>query len=638
MSGFKLGGGLLLAFALGVVVAQYEILLSASGIGTSGDSGEGTFLASGAPRDTRAMLAVEEERLRDVTAALKESLRREDELRERLEGVGLPSLGSGADQSARRRAADLVPEAVPHQTTGTKQPPPSKLPLPLVPPGGPSLEPHETPAEPTEWKPRPGTAADKLRLALEKYPRVREPLNAVSGRTADGMPGKRPSWERRKFASPVIEYVVRELTTRMKDESLAMLFANCFPNTLDTTVYSFSSSAPDAFVITGDIPAQWLRDSTNQVLPYIPFAGDDPRLGRLLCGLVRRQGRDVNHDPYANAFVFGTTGGGHATDKRKPAMTPHVFEGKYELDSLCALLKLSHRYWKHTGDLECFDDGSWRRAVSLAMDTIEEQMKGTDEEGDRPAYTFFRHARALPFDGRGAPGRRTGMSKCGFRPSDDSITYPFLVPANAMAVVELRHAAEILERMGDAEAVRMAQRARAMADVIDEGIRKHGTVIDPMGRPRLAYEVDGMGHVNSMDDANIPSLLSLPYLGYAPRDNLVYVATREFVLSKRNKWYMEGYGGHPGGTKLEGVGGPHIGPGAVWPMSMVIRGLTSTDEDEIRRVLGQIKASSALRGLLNESVRVGNAKQFTRGWFAWVNTLFGELVLELAVERPELLF
>jgi len=435
--------------------------------------------------------------------------------------------------------------------------------------------------------------------------------------------------DQRKFSSPAIEAVIIGISSRMRDQDLANLFVNCYPNTLDTTVSHRNASIPDTFIITGDIDAQWLRDSTNQVLPYIPYAPEDPALQNLICGLIQRQSRDILHDSYANAFNYEEEGGDHQSDIRKPNMTLHVFEGKYELDSLAAAMKLSYAYYNYTHDVSCFDS-TWLDAQEAIIQTITDQQKSSEEEGDNYPYRFQRLTTVatdtLMLGGRGPMAARTGMSKCAFRGSDDAVSLPFLVPSNAMTVVELRHLATILTALGEP----LATAALELADEIDGGIQQF-VITQTSAGPTLAYEVDGFGSMVLMDDANIPSLLSLPYLGYLEKSNALYTATRKFVLSASNPFFFTGSAG-------EGIGGPHVGMGYIWPMSIIMRALTSDDDAEITQCLEDLKESSVGTGFLHESFWKDDVTQFTRTWFAWCNSLFGELILTLARERPHLIF
>lgn len=199
------------------------------------------------------------------------------------------------------------------------------------------------------------------------------------------MPSVRPAPSERKFRSAAVDSLIANFTSRMLDHDLATMFENCYPNTLDTTVYSYtpasSTRPPSSFIITGDIPAQWFRDSTNQVLPYVHLAPMDTHLSDLICGLIHRHASDVTHDPFANAFNFNASGAGHQDDTRFPPMTPEVFEGKYELDSLAAVMKLANRYYNVTQDSSCFlEDTNWTNAIKIILQTI------TDMQGRKNTH------------------------------------------------------------------------------------------------------------------------------------------------------------------------------------------------------------------------------------------------------------
>ena len=445
------------------------------------------------------------------------------------------------------------------------------------------------------------------------------------------MTSHRPLPAQRRFTSPAIEAAIGEVGGRIADPALRTVFANCLPNTLDTTVRTGVDveSRTDTFVITGDIDAMWLRDSTAQVWPYLPFARQDPALQRLLLGVVNRQTACVLIDPYANAFNDGPTGGHWQSDHT--AMRPELHERKYELDSLCAVIRLACGYHAATGDTSPFD-ARWRAAMTLAVATIRAQQAGADEEGDAPPYVFQRTTASatdtLPLGGRGHPARRCGLSKSHFRPSDDAASLPFPIAANAMAVVMLRALATLCrDHLG---LVVLAAEATAVASDIDAAIRSHGVVRHPVHGDIFAFEVDGFGSAYCMDDANVPSLLSLPYLGWCGADDPLYRRTRAFILSTDNPYFAAGKAG-------AGVGGPHVGRGWIWPLAITMQALTSTDEAEIRTCLRTLVASTAGTGFMHETFWKDDAARFTRPWFAWANTLFGELVLTLDRQRPEVL-
>mmetsp|Transcript_27982 Transcript_27982/g.54403 ORF Transcript_27982/g.54403 Transcript_27982/m.54403 type:complete len:438 (+) Transcript_27982:1-1314(+) len=437
------------------------------------------------------------------------------------------------------------------------------------------------------------------------------------------------------------------MTDKMKDKELACLFANCFPNTLDTTV--LYAKPGDAFIITGDIPAMWLRDSTNQILPYARYLNQSEELTKLFAGLIYRQASQIVSDPFANAHnIDGLTGPsphtGDATTyptfgpSRTDAMKPGIFERKYELDSLCAFLKLSRTFYEKTdGSLtQPFLSDTWQAAVTKVLQVFEDMQTSTADDVARPGGAIYQFQRTTsePTDtlshGVGNPGMYTGMIRSMFRPSDDATTFPFLVPANAMAVVELRAVAKIL-RSDAVNATALASRAEKIASEADKGISEHAVMLHRVAGEVYAYEVDGYGNAYFADDANVPSLLSLPYLGYVAADDALYNRTRELVLSPANPWFFKGVAG-------SGIGGPHIGLNMIWPMSIIMRALTSQDDGEIRQCLELLKATSAGTGLMHESFNKDDVGSFTRPWFAWANSLFGELILKIAEERPSLLF
>lgn len=437
---------------------------------------------------------------------------------------------------------------------------------------------------------------------------------------------RRPPLNSRRFVSQAVERSIQKVSATIRDPELAWLFSNCLPNTLDTTVtFGFDGDGkPDTFVITGDIDAMWLRDSTNQVWSYLSLLGHDLELKTLVVGLIHRQAGCVRLDSYANAFFRDDTleseWKGDFTEMR-----PGVHERKYELDSLCAFFRLSRGYWDATNDSSCFDT-SWLSAVETALNTIELEQAGSDE--DVSPYTFQRVSVGCPARYPVVPSKRCGLSKSPFRPSDDLSVFPFLVPANAMAVVCLRQLAEMLTELNFS--VPLAGKAASLAESIDYGLRHHAIVNHPVHGEILAYEIDGFGGHYFMDDANVPSLLSLPYLGYCTKDDPLYRRTRAFVLSQDNPFYAEGTAGR-------GIGGPHVGQGWIWPMSIIMQALTSDSNEEIAECLRLLKSTHAGTGFIHETFWKDDDTRFTRPWFAWANTLFGELILHLYRERPYLL-
>lgn len=433
----------------------------------------------------------------------------------------------------------------------------------------------------------------------------------------------RPPAELRKFHSPAVEAEIERVQALLKCDKLAWMFGNCFPNTLDTTVGHRigADGLPDTFVITGDIPAMWLRDSSAQVWPYLTLMAADEGLRSMVEGLIRRQLRCILSDPYANAFNDGPDPDGQwmadLTD-----MKPELHERKWEIDSLCYPLRLAWAYWKLTGDSSVFDS-TWVDAVRLILATFTEQQR---KDGRGP-YSFRRVTdRALDsqiLDGYGAPASGCGLIVSSFRPSDDATLLPYLVPSNFFAVSVLRKAAEILDAVNGEHA--LAADCRTLAAEVEEALRAHAVVRHPEFGEVYAYEVDGFGSCLLMDDANVPSLLSLPYISDVAADDPVYLNTRRMVWSRSNPYFCSG-------SAAEGIGGPHVGVGMAWPMSIMMRAFTTSDDAELRECMAMLLATDAGTGFIHESFDVDDPARFTRPWFAWQNTLFGELVLKIIAD------
>ena len=205
------------------------------------------------------------------------------------------------------------------------------------------------------------------------------------------------------------------------------------------------------------------------------------------------------------------------------------------------------------------------------------------------------------------------------------------IPGNAMACTELTHITELLQQVNkegtDLQSV--AEGTKALAESLCAAMGDVITSSPSLPQRSLPYEVDGYGSHYSMDDANIPSLLSLPFLGYMSTDHPVYHNTRDYVLSSRNPFYFSGSAG-------EGVGGPHVGYNYAWPMAIVMRAMTSDSDDEITSCLELLLKSAFETGLMHEAFNVNDVNDYTRSWFAWANGLFGELVLQLIYTKPYL--
>jgi meiotically up-regulated gene 157 (Mug157) protein len=436
---------------------------------------------------------------------------------------------------------------------------------------------------------------------------------------------KRPALKDRKFVSKAVEAKIAEVKSAIKDKELAWMFENCYPNTLDTTVeLGVRGGKPDSFIITGDIEALWLRDSTAQVTPYLSLVKEDKDLQNLIKGLIHRQAYSVLLDPYANAFNKGLEIG---TPSDKPLNKPGVWERKWEVDSLCYVLRLSYQYWQATGDASAFDD-EWQSAMRLIVKTFKTEQLKTGKSD----YYLLRQTDnmidAPPFYGTGSPTKACGLIRSAFRPSDDSTMFQFLIPSNAFAVVSLRHLAELLKnalKIND-----FAKECEDLASEIEQAINKYALIEHETFGRIYAFEIDGFGNRLFMDDANAPNLMSLPYLGFTKTDDQTYQNTRKFILSDNNPYFKRG-------KFASAVGSPHTGKTNVWPLALIMQAMTANGDAEIKTCLSMLKNTHAGTGFMHESFNPDNPPEFTRKWFAWANTIFGELVLKIYNERKSLL-
>ncbi|AEB06644.1 Uncharacterized conserved protein UCP028846 [Coriobacterium glomerans PW2] len=391
------------------------------------------------------------------------------------------------------------------------------------------------------------------------------------------------------------------------------MFRDLLPDALERAV----TLLPDGtcFVATGDLPAMWLRDATFQVLPYVYLADEIPALAELARRVLRRELRFVRLDPYANAFNETPSGAHWSDDETDVEVNPQVWERKFEIDTLCAPLLLALRLIDRTGDTSILDDEFWA-TFDVILSTFE-----TEQRHDSSPY-FFRRAGCaendtLPCDGRGTPVERTGMIWNGFRPSDNRCELGYHVPANMFASSVL---GALLPLIGESNH-ELARRASTMIAEIEHGIEAHAVLSLPNGRIGFAYEVDGLGGARFMDDANTPSLLSLPYLGAIDAESSLWQATKSFVLSAENPYFYRG-------RALSGIGSEHTPKRYVWPIALAMEGLVSRDPSVKADRLERICATSAQTGQCHEGVHADDPTRFTRTWFSWANMTYCQLALD----------
>ncbi|HTD94426.1 MAG TPA: glycoside hydrolase family 125 protein, partial [Chitinophagaceae bacterium] len=361
----------------------------------------------------------------------------------------------------------------------------------------------------------------------------------------------------------------------------------------------------------------WLRDSTAQVWPYLTLSKNDKPLQQLIAGVINRQVQNILLDPYANAFYKDKTKEGE-WKKDHTDMKPGLHERKWEIDSLCYPIRLAHGYWKTTGDTSIFD-AQWKEAAHSILKTFKEQQRKKDKGPYKFERTTSWATDGVPLGGYGYPVKPVGLICSMFRPSDDATIFPFLIPSNYFAVASLQQMAIIANSVYKDAA--LANESTQLANEVSQALRQYAAIDHKTLGRILAYEVNGFGSYNLMDDANVPSLLSLPYLNAMKNDDPLYLNTRKLILSDQNPFFFKGKAG-------EGVGGPHAGTDMIWPLSIVMRGLTSKSDTEIRHCIAMLKATHGGTGFMHESFHKDDAKNFTRKWFAWANTIFGELIWE----------
>lgn len=408
-----------------------------------------------------------------------------------------------------------------------------------------------------------------------------------------------------------------------RHQAWAQVFQEAFANTLLTTVNRQEDGT--TFLLTGDIPAMWLRDSAAQVRPYLVIARDDDDLADMISGLVKRQFRYILIDPYANAFNETPSGASWDKGDQSDFSSPWLWERKYEVDSLCYPIQLAWLLYRNTGRTDQFNR-EFREGANRILDVFE-----LEQDHERSPYFFIRDTdmptNTLAHSGRGNPVAPTGMTWSGFRPSDDSCTYNYLVPSNMFAAVVLSY----LERIcrGPLDDTDLAVRAGGLGAAIRQGVSRYGVTTNTRGRKVYAYEVDGLGGVGLMDDSNIPNLISAPYLGYCSLDDPIYQETRRTLLSPENPYYYEG-------SRARGIGSSHTPTNYVWPIALAMEGITAGSRAEKERILDTLVDTDDGTHLMHEGFDVNEPSHYTRPWFSWANMMFCELAMDyfgIRVER-----
>ncbi|KAK4086100.1 hypothetical protein PCL_06851 [Purpureocillium lilacinum] len=452
------------------------------------------------------------------------------------------------------------------------------------------------------------------------------------------LPFMRPSPECRTFNSSAVEKVIQDIKGRLRDPDLARLFENAFPSTLDTTVKYFDPKSNLAFIVTGDITAQWLRDTGNQFAHLYKLLPLDKDLQALVKAIINTEARYISKYPYCGAFQpppesgLKPTVNDYALKVRvNPPVDNHtVFECKYELDSLAGFLKISRSYYANTKDASFIND-NWLAALDQITNVLRNQSQSTwSNDFEFTSYYNWTGLTGslsppVPNGGNGEPKQANGLVACSHRPSDDLCVFNYITSDNAMMAVELGHVSDMLKTLKkeDALSSKLARYSAIIRNAVWQNTQTPNGI--------FAYETNGFGGQYVMDDANVPSLVSLPYLGFLPRNDSTYIKTKKAMFSRANPYFAIGQG-------FSGIGGPHADATHPWPMSQISGIYGTDDDDEIKSRLALILENTSGLGLIHESVNIYNASEFTRPWFAWANSYFGEMILDLAERKPGLIF
>ena len=447
---------------------------------------------------------------------------------------------------------------------------------------------------------------------------------------------------KRTFHSEIIENYIISLSSKFKDKNLQNIFTNCYLNTLDTTI-DFDPLNNDTFIITGDIKAMWLRDSSFQIFPYLKFCTKDENLNKMILGLFNRQLNCIKIDPYANAFNKDDSKSSiwknditykkNSEGKFINAMNNFLWERKYELDSLLIPIYTMCLYINYTQNFSILNE-KFFECLNIILNLIEKEKRGTDDEDKEngPEY-FFQRKIEEPFDslhlGRGNPSKSNDLIKSSFRNSDDCTLFSYNIPENAFLVVTFKKLIEILEKFKPK--FEKINKLKEISNKIYKSIFLNGVFKDENNNNFFAFEIDGFGNYYFMDEAGYPNLISLPFFGFLSNEDEIYKTTRKKILSSRNPYYIKGKFG-------DGLSSSHGNRKYIWTLFTIMRGLTSNDKNEVEECLNLLVNSAVKTGFMHESFDVDDVDKFTREWFCWANSFFGVFV-EFVVEKfPDVVF
>jgi meiotically up-regulated gene 157 (Mug157) protein len=334
----------------------------------------------------------------------------------------------------------------------------------------------------------------------------------------------------------------------------------------------------------------------------------------LLEGALRSQAKYIAIDPYANAYGEDYRGPEKREfDDDRLLRGGYVRTANYEMDDGAYFLRFLKTYMEAVPGSTLLKEPQIHEAVTILLNLYQLEQNHNNSRYEYPTRPPWE----LPHGPRGSPVGYTGMVWNAFRPSDDAHTYGYHIPGNLFLATYLSFVSKTAREVWRDD--QLGKEADKLQKDILNGVEKYG-VTEVEGKKIYCYETDGLGNCNLMDDANVPSLLSIPYLdpSGAHYDSEIYKHTREFILSKQNPWFFEG-------TEARGIGSPHTGEHRIWPMSLIMEAFT-TDSKQQRTALINTLIRTSKQDLLHESFHMNDHMEITRDWFAWPNALFAELV------------
>ncbi|POW14904.1 hypothetical protein PSTT_02508 [Puccinia striiformis] len=502
------------------------------------------------------------------------------------------------------------------------------------------------------------TLADPDQLLDYRYP------SSLHDTPVIPVPNRRPSPLCRTFNSTSLELLISTFNGRFKDERLARLFENSISQTLDNTIRWFSTdkNITETYIISGDITSEWLRDSTNQVNVYLPLIDSDKPLKQLILGVINLQAKFITEGTYCNGFnppkesniaIQSTPGVAQSASETPLAsllrkaeleideVSLHTdYERDFQrdldttscnlgVDGLASFLTLSNRFHSVTNETT-FVTPTWLKAVELSLQVFENESGATSVS---IGSNTGKPDSSVPAVNEGArhPQAYTGLVGTRLRPSNEPVIFPYNVPVNAMISVQTSQLQKLLTS-APLSPPSLKRRAAAISQNINKALNVHAVTTHPIWGKIYAYELDGFGSTAIMDDAAIPSLLSLPYIGWESLNSTIFKTTRRLLTSPDgNPFFFNGTSGF-------GIGSSHTGADKIWPMSLISLLFSSESAEEIESIIQILIDSTQGYGVLHESFDAFKPEEFTRTWFAWVNSYFAEAILYLAEINPGTIF